>query len=561
MPSSDNLTQERTPAKAATEDRALERRVVFAASLGTVFEWYDFFLYGSLAGVIAKQFFSGLNDTTAYLLSLIAFGSGLVVRPLGAVVFGRLGDTSGRKHTFLVTIVVMGAATFFVGLLPTYRTIGLWAPVMLVGLRLLQGLAIGGEYGGAAIYVAEHVPAHRRGQATAWIQTTATLGLILSLIVISVTRSALRGEFDVWGWRIPFLVSAGLLGLSAYVRMNLNESPVFQRMKAEGKRSKSPIKEVFGTWNILRVMLAALFGPIAALSVVWYTAQFYTLFLLVRVIKIDELLADYLMIGGLALATPCFIIAGALSDRIGRKPVVMAGCLLATVLYYPLFSKLVYFGNPSLVRAAAMAPIIVFADPSDCSLQFDPIGKKVFAGSCDVVKSTLAKAGVPYETRVSSPGRAAEVHIGKAVVRSFDGRASTKADFPVRQARFTRDLTDALAAAGYSSHAEAASINKPAVCLVIAAIVMLATLIYGPLAAWLVESFPTRVRYTAVSIPYHVGSGWIGGFVPAIAFALVAWSGDIYKGLLYPVWVSAIAFVIGVLFMPETKGRSLDASA
>jgi len=534
------------------------RRVIFAASLGTVFEWYDFYLYGSLAAVIARQFFSGLDETSAYIAALLAFAAGFAVRPFGALVFGRLGDLAGRKYTFLITIVIMGLSTFLVGVLPSYASIGVAAPIILIGLRMLQGLALGGEYGGAATYVAEHSTDENRGFNTSFIQITATAGLFLSLLVILACRLTLKENFDSWGWRIPFLVSSLLLAISVYIRLQLNESPLFQQMKAEGKQSKAPLTEAFGRWGNLKVVLLALLGATAGQAVVWYTGQFYALFFLTAALKIDATTANILVALGLAIATPFFVLFGWLSDWIGRKKVVMAGCLLAALTYFPIFQALTHYGNPALESAAASAPVSVVADPGQCSFQFDPIGKKVFKSSCDIAKSFLARNAIPYSNQAGPAGGVAQMKIGGTLIDSFDGTALDAAAFKTQQAAFAQQAGDALAAAGYPKKADPAAVNQPMLVLLLALLVIYVTMVYGPIAAWLVELFPTRVRYSSMSLPYHIGNGWFGGFVPSIAFAMVAAHGDIYYGLWYPIGVALMTLVIGTLFLRETSGVSLS---
>jgi len=534
------------------------RRVIFAASLGTVFEWYDFYLYGSLAAVIARQFFSGLDETNAYIAALLAFAAGFAVRPFGALVFGRLGDLAGRKYTFLITIVIMGLSTFLVGVLPSYASIGVAAPIILIALRMLQGLALGGEYGGAATYVAEHSTDENRGFNTSFIQITATGGLFLSLLVILTCRLTLKENFDSWGWRIPFLVSSLLLAISVYIRLQLNESPLFQQMKAEGKQSKAPLTEAFGRWGNLKVVLLALLGATAGQAVVWYTGQFYALFFLTAALKIDPTTANILVALGLAIATPFFVVFGWLSDWIGRKKVVMAGCLLAALTYFPIFQALTHYGNPALESAAASAPVSVVADPRQCSFQFDPIGKRVFKSSCDIAKSFLARNAIPYSNQAGPADGVAQVKIGGTVIDSFDGTALEAAAFKTQQAAFAQQAGDALAAAGYPKKADPAAVNRPMLVLLLALLVIYVTMVYGPIAAWLVELFPTRVRYSSMSLPYHIGNGWFGGFVPSIAFAMVAAHGDIYYGLWYPIGVALMTLVIGTLFLRETSGVSLS---
>jgi len=533
------------------------RRVIFAASLGTVFEWYDFYLYGALSANISKQFFSGVNETTGFIFALLAFAAGFFVRPFGALVFGRLGDLVGRKYTFLITIVIMGVSTFLVGLLPTYAAIGVAAPVILVLLRLLQGLAVGGEYGGAAIYVAEHAPFGQRGRYTSWVQTTATLGLFLSLLVILGCRLTLGEQFEEWGWRIPFLLSILLLAISVYIRLQLQESPVFQEMKAEGKLSKAPLSESFGRWNNLKLVLLVLVGATAGQAVVWYGSQFYALFFLEKILQVAAQQANLIMAAALVLGTPFFVVFGALSDRVGRKTVVLAGCALAALTYFPAFKALTHYANPALGAAVEASPVTVVADPNDCSIQFDPIGKKAFANSCDVAKAALARAGVPYSNEPGASGVLAYVRLGADAaaerIDAFDGRPLDKASFKAAGDTFTAKLKEGLVAVGYPAKADLVSINYPMVVLVCTYLVVLATMVYGPMAAWLVEMFPARIRYTSLSLPYHIGNGWFGGFLPVTSFAIVAATGNIYSGLWYPVTVATVTTIFGMLFLRETK--------
>lgn len=534
-----------------------ERRVIFAASLGTVFEWYDFYLYGSLAGIISKQFFSGVNETTAFIFALLAFAAGFAVRPFGAIVFGRLGDLVGRKHTFLITIVIMGISTAVVGLLPGYASIGIIAPVILISLRLLQGLALGGEYGGAATYVAEHAPPGERGFFTSFIQTTATLGLFLSLLVILACRSIFKGDFEIWAWRIPFLLSIVLLGISVYIRVQLHESPAFQKMKAEGKGSKSPLADAFAHWGNLKIVIAALIGATAGQAVVWYTGQFYALFFLQQTLKIDAETANYLIAGALLIGTPFFIVFGRLSDRIGRKPVILVGCLLAAATYFPIFKALTKYANPAIHRASEEAPVVVYAAPGTCSFQFDPVGSAQFTSSCDIAKSLLAKKGIPYANAAGKPGDLALIQVGQKMVNVFDGRPLSKADFKSQYAMLEKEISALTAAAGYPTKANAAEIHIPIVLLLLSLLVIYVTMVYGPIAAWLVELFPTNIRYTSMSLPYHIGNGWFGGFLPTIAFAMVAATGDVFYGLWYPVVVAAASAVLGFFLLPETKDREI----
>jgi MFS family permease len=537
--------------------------VIGASSLGTVFEWYDFYLYGLLATVISAQFFSGVNDTTGFIFALAAFAAGFAVRPFGALVFGRLGDLVGRKYTFLITMSIMGGATFAVGLLPSYATAGVAAPVLLLALRLLQGLALGGEYGGAATYVAEHAPPGKRGFFTSWIQTTATLGLFAALLVVIGTRTFVGEDaFKVWGWRIPFLVSILLLAVSLWIRMQLAESPVFVKMKKQGTTSKAPLKEAFGQWVNLKIVLIALLGGVMGQAVVWYTGQFYALFFLERMLRVDGATTNILTAIALALATPGFVFFGWLSDKIGRKPIILAGCLLAMLTYFPLFESLTRYANPALYKAQAAAPVTVFADPGQCSFQFDPIGKNKFdSTSCDIAKSFLAKAGVSY-ARIDAPsGAVAEIRSGTTTLTAPDPRAVTGKDRKDAIAKFQAAAKATLATAGYPDKADAATVNKPMVVLILFVLVLYVTMVYGPIAAMLVELFPARIRYSAMSLPYHIGNGWFGGFLPTTAFAMVAATGDIYYGLWYPIAIAGATLLIGLLFLPETFKRDVDAMA
>ncbi|AZY49645.1 MFS transporter [Bordetella avium] len=546
-----------------TEPRPMtkdERRVIFASSLGTVFEWYDFYLYGSLAAIIAQHFFSGVNPTAAFIFALLAFAAGFAVRPFGALVFGRLGDLVGRKYTFLVTIVLMGLSTFLVGVLPSYSTIGIAAPAILIVLRLLQGLALGGEYGGAATYVAEHAPHGRRGFYTSWIQTTATLGLFLSLLVILGVRNYIGEEaFRDWGWRIPFLISVVLLGISVWIRMQLNESPTFQRMKEEGKGSKAPIAESFGQWRNLKVVLLALLGLTAGQAVVWYTGQFYALFFLTQTLKVDPNTANIMIALALLIATPFFVIFGALSDRVGRKPIILAGCLIAALTYFPIFKAITNYANPALAQAQASAPVTVIADPATCSFQFNPVGTSSFTSSCDVVKSFMARNSVNYENQKAAPGSVATVKIGNDEFSSFDGKALSPAEFKAKAAELDKALTTAIRAHGYPAKADPAQTNNVMVVVLLTILVLYVTMVYGPIAAMLVEMFPTRIRYTSMSLPYHIGNGWFGGFLPPVAFAVVAATGNIYDGLWYPIIIAVMTLVIGALFVRETKDNDINA--
>jgi len=531
------------------------KRVIFASSLGTVFEWYDFYLYGSLVTIITKKFFSGMNDTTAFLFALLAFAAGFFVRPFGALVFGRLGDLVGRKYTFLLTIVIMGASTALVGCLPTYETVGIAAPILFIVLRLLQGLALGGQYGGAATYISEHAPPGKRGLYTSWIQTTATLGFFLSLLVILACRLAMGPEqFDAWGWRVPFLLSTVLLLISVYIRMQLQESPEFQEIKAAGKLSKAPLTESFGKWANLKIVLLALFGAVAGQAVVWYGGQFYALLFLEKTLLIDPTSAQLAMAAALLIATPFFVVFGSLSDKIGRKKIVLAGCLLAALTYFPIFKGITHFANPALAHAVETAPVTVVANPDECSFQFDPVGKKQFKTGCDLAKGALARMGVSYANEPSGETGKAEVKIGNDVLAIPDLSGTlTAAEYKKAQDGVTAQIKTSLAAAGYPAKADMSAFNYPMVILLLAILVLYVTMVYGPIAAWLVELFPARIRYTSMSLPYHIGNGWFGGFLPVTSFAIVAATGNIYNGLWYPIVVASITIVIGGLFLRETK--------
>jgi MFS family permease len=543
---------------------AEERKVIFASSLGTVFEWYDFYLYGSLAAVIAKQFFSGLDAGSAFIFALLAFAAGFIVRPFGALVFGRLGDLIGRKYTFLVTILLMGSATFIVGILPNYASIGVAAPVILIALRMLQGLALGGEYGGAATYVAEHAPHGKRGAYTSWIQTTATLGLFLSLLVILFTREFTGADFDVWGWRIPFIASIALLAVSVYIRLSMNESPAFKKMKEEGKLSKAPLTESFAKWKNLKIVILALFGLVAGQAVVWYTGQFYALFYLTQVLKVDPKTANLLIAASLVIGTPFFVIFGTLSDKIGRKVIIMGGLLLAIILYIPntpvsLFNGLTHFANPALEKAMATAPASVTADVNECTFQFNPTGTAKFTSSCDIAKQVMASNSASYTTIAGPAGGTAVVKIGDTEIQGYSAKGMAPADAKAKDAEFKKAIREALNDAGYPAKADPAAMNLPAILGILVILVILVTMVYGPIAAMLVEMFPTRIRYTSMSLPYHIGNGWFGGLLPTISFALVAQNGNIYYGLWYPIIIAAVTLVIGLLFVKETKDVDIYA--
>jgi MFS family permease len=584
---------------ATTENRPMtgeEKKVIFASSLGTVFEWYDFYLYGSLAAIIAKQFFSGLDEGSAFIFALLAFAAGFIVRPFGAIFFGRLGDMIGRKYTFLVTILIMGVSTFIVGILPNYASIGVAAPVILIILRLLQGLALGGEYGGAATYVAEHAPAGQRGAYTAWIQTTATLGLFLSLMVILGTRTIVGEEaFADWGWRVPFLVSVIMLIISVYIRLSMNESPAFVKMKSEGKTSKSPLSESFGQWKNLKIVILALFGLVMGQAVVWYSGQFYALFFLTQALKVDGATANIMVAISLIIGTPFFVIFGTLSDKIGRKPLILAGCLLAVVTYFPVFEALTKAANPDLHAAQQASKVTVTADPAECSFQFNPTGTKKFTSSCDIAKQRLAGASVSYENIVAPAGTPAVIKVGETVVNvkySAEDIAAAKAKAEEKLAalnaaetkdtkaieaatKSVKDLSNektagttllasnlgaALKAANYPVKADMAKFDKVTVIIILTYLVILVTMVYGPIAAMLVEMFPTRIRYTSMSLPYHIGNGWFGGLMPTTAFAIVAQTGNMYNGLWYPIIIAGATVVIGGLFIKETKDVDIYAN-
>jgi MFS family permease len=533
--------------------------VIAASSLGTIFEWYDFYLYGLLATTLSAKFFSGVNETTAFILALAAFAAGFAVRPFGALVFGRIGDLVGRKNTFLVTMGIMGLSTCAVGLLPTYAAIGVAAPMLLVALRLLQGLALGGQYGGAAIYVAEHAPEGKRGLYTSWIQTTATLGLFAALLVVIGTRSAVgEAAFTDWAWRVPFLASIVLLAVSLWIRLQLNESPVYQQMKAEGATSKAPLTESFARWPNLKLVLAALFGAVAGQAVVWYTGQFYALFFLEKTMKVDGSTANIMIATALAIGTPFFVFFGWLSDKIGRKKIILAGCLIAALTYFPLFHALAGAVNPALAAAQERAPVTVVAARNDCSVQFDPIGKNKFdRHSCDVAKAFVAKAGVNYANEEAPPGAPARLVIGSQSLPAPDAATlagPAKAD---EIKAFQASAAAALKSAGYPERADPAQVNRPMAVLILTIPVLFVTMVYGPIAALLVELFPARIRYSSMSLPYHIGNGWFGGFLPTIAFAIVAATGNVYSGLWYPVLIAALTIVVGALFLPETRNRPI----
>ncbi len=541
------------------EPKTSMRTVVAASSAGTAFEWYDFFVFGALTTIIGKNFFSELGETAGVLAALALFGAGFFFRPLGALIFGRIGDKSGRKGAFLITVIMMGAATFAIGLLPTFEQAGIIAPILLIIMRIIQGTALGGEYGGAAIYVAEHAPDHRRGLMTGWIQTSAAFGLFGALIVILATRTVLGEEaFTAWGWRIPFLVSVGLLGVSVFMRMKLSESPSFQKLKESGEATKAPFKEAFGQWKNLKTVLIALTAVMFAQGAVWYCAFFYAPIFLERFLKVDPRTVNLLIMAATAASAPLYIFFGWLSDRVGRKWVLWFGMTLALVAFFPGFHMMSTFANPALAEAEARTPVMVIADPATCNLQFDPVGKAKFVTSCDIAKSTLANAGISYQNNTALPGATASVTVGGVTVPAFEGAGMDAAALKAAKADFETRLKAALVEAGYPTSATAERMNLPGLFAVLMVFVVAATALYGPQASALVELFPTRVRYTALSLPYHVGTGWVGGFVPFTAFAIVAATGDIYAGLWYPFIFTLISVVATLLLLPETRGRSLD---
>jgi len=522
-----------------------ERLVIFASSLGTVFEWYDFYIYGTLAVFLAKYFFANVPANVAFIFTLLAFAAGFAVRPFGALIFGRFGDLIGRKYTFLVTMSLMGIGTFFIGLLPSYASWGILAPIVLIALRLVQGLALGGEYGGAAIYVAEHAPSNKRGYYTSWIQTTATLGLFMAILLVLGIRTWMgEAAFGDWGWRIPFLLSAILLAVSIWIRLKLNESPMFQKMVDEGKGSKRPLAEAFGQWSNLKIAILALLGATMGEAVIWYGGQFYALFFLTQTLKVPAVTASILIATGLAIGTPFFILFGALSDKIGRKPIMLAGFALAAVTYFYIFQGITHFANPKLEAALANAPVMVTADPNECSFQFKATGVEKFTTGCDTIKAALVNLSVNYNNTAAAPGTKASVQIGDQTIA---------ADTP----NLAATIGAAVKAHGYPASADTNDINYPMTILLLAILVVYVTMVYGPIAAWLVEMFPTRIRYSGVSLPYHIGNGWFGGFLPATVFAIVAATGNIYSGLWYPIAVAAISFVVALIFLPETKDRDI----
>ena len=554
------------PARPMTSE---EKKVIFASSLGTVFEWYDFYLYGSLAAIIGKQFFSGLDPSAAFIAALLAFAAGFFVRPFGALVFGRLGDMIGRKYTFLVTILIMGLSTFIVGVLPSYASIGAAAPIILIALRMLQGLALGGEYGGAATYVAEHAPRGKRGAYTSWIQTTATLGLFLSLLVIIGIKTFLGdAAFNDYGWRIPFLVSILLLAVSVWIRLSMNESPAFKKMKEEGKTSKAPLTESFTKWGNLKIVLLALFGLVAGQGVVWYSGQFYALFFLTSSLKVDPTTAQYMIAAALLLGTPFFVIFGTLSDKIGRKPIILAGMLLACATFFPIFHAIAGAANPELAAAQASSQITVKADPATCSFQGSPVAREIdFTSPCDIAKRALTANSASYANEALPTGAPTIVTVGDKTLTPPSG-ALAAGGFKFDEASgkaiaaFKKEVADTLKAAGYPAKAkpiEAFSGQWFSVVGLLWILMLYVTMVYGPIAAMLVELFPTRIRYTSMSLPYHIGNGWFGGLLPSVTFAMVAQNGNMFYGLWYPIVIAAVCFVIGLLFIKETKDVDIYA--
>ena len=533
---------------------AAQKKVMAASCVGTLFEWYDFMVFGALAPVIAKQFFARADPAMGLIFALLTFAAGFLVRPLGALVFGRLGDLVGRKYTFLVTIVIMGVATFLIGLVPNFDSIGLAAPIILVALRLVQGLAVGGEYGGAAIYVAEHAPPGRSGEFTAWIQATGTLAFLMSLLVILGVRTLLGEEaFVDWGWRIPFLLSIILLVISVWIRLSMSESPVFAKMKAEGTASKTPLRDTFSSWTNIKLMLLALFGAVAGFTVVWYTAQFYVLLFLTQTLKVDSVTANVLLCIALALASPFYLVFGSLSDKIGRKPIMLAGMLLAALTFFPIFNALTHYANPALETALRQAPVVVYADPAECRFQFNLTGTTKYTSSCDILKAKLVAASVNYSNQPAPPGSIASVSIGDRRITSFDGKGLSKQLADEKSKALAAEVAAAIQIAGYPTNADPNQINKPMLVLLMFVMLIFVTMGYGPAAAAMVEMFPPKIRYSSLSFPYHVGTGWFGGMTPTIAFAMMAYRGDIYFGLWYPVVIASAAALVSILFIRESK--------
>lgn len=540
--------------------RASMRRVVVASAAGTAFEWYDFFIFGALAPVIARTFFAGLTETAAFVAALGLFAAGFAFRPLGAIVFGSMGDRLGRKGAFLVTVSLMGGATFAIGLLPTYAQAGIWGPALLILMRIFQGMALGGEYGGAAIYVAEHSPSDRRGYSTGWIQSSAAFGLIAALVVVLTTRTAIGEDaFADWGWRVPFLVSAGLLAISIWMRLKLTESPTFQKMKAEGDISRAPLAEAFGQWSNMRLVLLAFFSVMCAQGAVWYCTFFYLQVFFEKSLQVAPATVNLIIMGMTLASAPLYVFFGRLSDHVGRKPVMLAGMFVGLVAFFPAFHALAGFTNPALVTARTATPVVVVADPATCSLQFDPVGAAKFSSGCDIAKSLLASSGIPYSSADQPAGSPTIVKIGTHRFTPADGSGLSADALKALKTEQSAVLQSALEAAGYPMKADPARMNFAGIAAILLLLVAASTALYGPMAAMLVELFPARVRYTAMSLPYHVGTGWVGGFLPVTAFAIVAMTGDLYAGLWYPVIFTAISVVTTIFFLPETRGRSLDA--
>ncbi|WP_380877364.1 MFS transporter [Sphingomonas sp. DBB INV C78] len=543
-----------------TGKKASMQRVVVASAAGTAFEWYDFFIFGALAPVIAKVFFAGLTETAGFVAALGLFAAGFAFRPLGALIFGTMGDRLGRKGAFLITVSLMGGATFAIGLLPTYAQAGIWGPALLILMRIFQGMALGGEYGGAAIYVAEHSPPGRRGYSTGWIQASAAFGLIAALVVVLVTRTSIGEEaFASWGWRVPFLVSAGLLAISIWMRLKLTESPTFQKMQAEGEVSKAPLSEAFGQWSNVRLVFLAFFGVMCAQGAVWYCNFFYIQVFFEKSLQVAPTTVNIFVMAMTLVSAPFYVFFGWLSDRIGRKPVMLAGMLAGLIAFFPAFHALAGFTNPALVDARARTPVVVAADPASCSVQFDPVGAAKFSSACDIAKSVLASSGIPYRSADLPAGTTTEVRIGNDVIIPANGATLSADQLKTLKAEQTKMIQAALKAAGYPLKADPARMNFAGIAAILLLLVVASTALYGPMAAMLVELFPARVRYTAMSLPYHVGTGWVGGFLPVTAFAIVAMTGDLYAGLWYPVIFTAISVLTTIFLVPETRDRPLEA--